>query len=98
MRQQAELTDEGDSTTKRLLQTYYKKMLSAGQAEHLTQASIFPSKIPPSKRQEVNRMIERKMQTFQQEMIDLIGEYETNVPEGTYANVGFSQFQFDSNL
>ena len=96
--QQAELADEVDITTKRLFQTFYKKMFSAGQAEHLNQASIFSSKIPHSKHQEVNRMIEKKMQLFQQEMIDLIGEYETNVPEGTYANVGFSQFQFDSNL
>ena len=96
--QQAELAEEVDITTKRLFQTFYKKMFSAGQAEHLNQASIFSSKIPHSKHQEVNRMIEKKMQTFQQEMIEMIGEYETNVPEGTYANVGFSQFQFDSNL
>lgn len=96
--QQAALAEEVDITTKRLFQTFYKKMFATEQAEHLNQASIYSSKIPHSKHPEVNRMIEKKMQVFQQEMIELIKQYETNVPAGTYANVGFSQFQFDSNL
>ncbi|MFC3195802.1 hypothetical protein ACFODZ_16220 [Marinicella sediminis] len=95
--QQAALADEVDITTKRLFQTFYKKMFAAEQAEHLNQASIYSSKIPHSKHPEVNQMIEKRMQAFQLEMISLISEYETNVPEGTYANVGFAQFQFDSN-
>ncbi len=93
---QAALAEEVDVTTKRLFQTFYKKMFATDQKQHLNQASIFSSKIPHSKHDQVNQIIDIKMRQFQQEMSDLIEQHETNVPKGTYANVGFSQFQFDS--
>jgi hypothetical protein len=95
--QQAELAEEVDITTKRLFQTFYKKMFATDQKQNLNQASIFSSKIPHSKHDEVNQVIDKKMRQFQQEMKELIKHHETNVPQGTYANVGFSQFQFDSS-
>ncbi|MCX7555161.1 hypothetical protein OS175_14890 [Marinicella sp. S1101] len=95
--QQAELAEEVDITTKRLFQTFYKKMFATDLKQNLNQASIFSSKIPHSKHDEINQIIDKKMRAFQQEMKALIQQHETNVPEGTYANVGFSQFQFDSS-
>ena len=94
--QQAELAEEVDITTKRLFQTFYKKMFATDQKQDLNQASIFSSKIPHSKHDHVNQIIDKKMRQFQLEMSELIKQHETNVPKGTYANVGFSQFQFDS--
>ncbi len=94
--QQAELAEEVDVTTKRLFQTFYKKMFATDQAQNLNQASIFSSKIPHSKHTEVNQLIDIKMREFQDDMTQLIKQHEINVPEGTYANIGFSQFQFDS--
>lgn len=94
--QQAELAEEVDITTKRLFQTFYKKMFATDLKQNLNQASIFSSKIPHSKHDEINQIIDKKMRAFQQDMNQLIQQHETNVPEGTYANVGFSQFQFDS--
>ncbi len=93
---QASLAEEVDVTTKRLFQTFYKKMFATDQKQNLNQASIFSSKIPDSKHDEINQLIDIKMKSFQQEMAALIKNHETKVPEGTYANVGFSQFQFDS--
>ena len=95
--QQAELADEVDITTKRLFQTYYKKMFSSDQTQFLNQASIFSSKIPNSQHANVNRIIDKKMRKFQMEMEATLKQHETNVPEGTYPNIGFSQFQFDSS-
>lgn len=94
--QQAELAEEVDITTKRLFQTFYKKMFATDHKQNLNQASIFSSKIPNSKHSEVNQIIDKKMRQFQREMAELIKQHETKVPKGTYANVGFSQFQFDS--
>lgn len=94
--QQAELAEEVDITTKRLFQTFYKKMFATDLKQNLNQASIFSSKIPHSKHDEINHIIDKKMRQFQKEMTELIKQHETKVPEGTYANVGFSQFQFDS--
>ncbi len=94
--QQAELAEEVDITTKRLFQTFYKKMFATGLKQNLNQASIFSSKIPHSKHDKINQIIDKKMRHFQKEMTELIKQHETKVPEGTYANVGFSQFQFDS--
>ncbi len=96
LEQQAALAEEVDITTKRLFQTFYKKMFATDQKQDLNQASIFSSKIPHSKHNQVNQIIDKKLRQFQQEMAALIALHETNVPEGTYANVGFSQFQFDS--
>ncbi len=93
---QAALAEEVDITTKRLFQTFYKKMFATNQQQNLNQASIFSSKIPHSRHEEINKIIDIKMRTFQKEMAELIQHHETNVPEGTYANIGFSQFQFDS--
>lgn len=93
---QATLAEEVDVTTKRLFQTFYKKMFSTDQKQNLNQASIFSSKIPHSKHDEINQLLDIKMKKFQQEMSDFIKQHETKVPEGTYSNVGFSQFQFDS--
>jgi len=93
---QAALAEEVDVTTKRLFQTFYKKMFSTDQKQNLNQASIFSSKIPHSKHNEINQLIDIKMKEFQQDMSVLIKQHEINVPEGTYSNVGFSQFQFDS--
>ncbi len=95
--QQAELAEEVDITTKRLFQTFYKKMFATDLKQNLNQASIFSSKIPHSKHDEINQIIDVKMRQFQQEMTAVIKQHETNVPKGTYANVGFSQFQFDSS-
>jgi len=94
--QQATLADEVDVTTKRLFQTFYKKMFATDQHQHLNQASVLSSKIPHSKHNEVNKQIDIKMRLFQKEMTTLIQSHEINVPDGTYANIGFSQFQFDS--
>lgn len=94
--QQATLAEEVDITTKRLFQTFYKKMFATDMKQNLNQASIFSSKIPHSKHDEINQIIDKKMRKFQKDMTVLIEQHETNVPEGTYANVGFSQFQFDS--
>jgi len=94
--QQAELAEEVDITTKRLFQTFYKKMFATDHKQNLNQASIFSSKIPHSKHDQVNQIIDIKMREFQQDMDELIKQHETNVPRGTYANLGFSQFQFDS--
>ncbi len=94
--QQAELAEEVDITTKRLFQTFYKKMFATDLKQNLNQASIFSSKIPHSKHDKINQIIDVKMRQFQQEMKEVIKQHETNVPKGTYANVGFSQFQFDS--
>ncbi len=94
--QQAELAEEVDVTTKRLFQTFYKKMFATDQALNLNQASIFSSKIPLSKHPQINQLLDIKMREFQDEMTQLIKQYEINVPEGTYANIGFTQFQFDS--
>jgi len=94
---QAELAEEVDITTKRLFQTFYKKMFATDHKQNLNQASIFSSKIPHSKHDDINQIIDKKMRQFQQEMSELIKQHETNVPKGTYANVGFSQFQFDSS-
>lgn len=94
--EQANLAEEVDVTTKRLFQTFYKKMFATSQQQHLNQASIYSSKIPHSRHEEVNRLIDRKMRQFQAEMKTLLAEHETKVPDGTYANIGFSQFQFDS--
>ncbi len=93
---QADLAEEVDVTTKRLFQTFYKKMFATGQKQNLNQSSVYSSKIPHSKHDEVNQLINLKMQEFQKEMTELIKQHETKVPEGTYSNVGFSQFQFDS--
>ncbi len=93
---QAALAEEVDITTKRLFQTFYKKMFATNQQQNLNQASIFSSKIPHSRHEEINKIIDIKMRAFQNEMAELIQHHETNVPEGTYANIGFSQFQFDS--
>lgn len=95
--QQAELAEEVDITTKRLFQTFYKKMFATDLKQNLNQASIFSSKIPHSKHDKINQIIDKKMRQFQKDMNELIEKHETNVPEGTYANVGFSQFQFDSS-
>jgi predicted XRE-type DNA-binding protein len=95
--QQAELAEEVDITTKRLFQTFYKKMFATDHKQNLNQASILSSKIPHSKHDVVNQIIDKKMRQFQAEMRELIKQHETNVPQGTYANVGFSQFQFDSS-
>jgi len=94
--QQAELAEEVDITTKRLFQTFYKKMFATDHKQNLNQASILSSKIPHSKHDHINQIIDKKMRQFQQEMSVLIEQHETNVPKGTYANIGFSQFQFDS--
>ena len=93
---QAALAEEVDVTTKRLFQTFYKKMFATDQKQNLNQASVFSSKIPHSKHDEINQLLDIKMKAFQNEMQQLIKSHETNVPEGTYSNVGFSQFQFDS--
>lgn len=94
--QQAALAEEVDVTTKRLFQTFYKKMFATDQAQNLNQASIFSSKIPLSKHPEINQLLDIKMREFQEEMTELIKQHEINVPEGTFANIGFTQFQFDS--
>ncbi|MCB1584005.1 MAG: hypothetical protein KDI92_13150 [Xanthomonadales bacterium] len=96
LQKQANLAEEVDVTTKRLFQTFYKKMFATDQKQHLNQSSVFSSKIPHSKHDEVNWLLDAKMKQFQHEMQALIKEHETNVPEGTYSNVGFTQFQFDS--
>ncbi|TDR16812.1 hypothetical protein [Marinicella litoralis] len=93
---QAALAEEVDVTTKRLFQTFYKKMFATDHKQNLNQATIYSSKIPHSKHNEINQLIDLKMKQFQKDMSELIKEHETKVPEGTYSNVGFSQFQFDS--
>ncbi len=93
---QAALAEEVDITTKRLFQTFYKKMFATSQQQNLNQATVYSSKIPHSRHEEINKIIDIKMRTFQAEMSELIKHHETNVPDGTYANIGFSQFQFDS--
>lgn len=94
--EQRELADEVDITTKRLFDTFYQKMYGQNQAEHLNLASVYSSQIPDSKHNELNEIIEGKMQQFQSEMESLIRTYETKVKAGSFANVGFAQFQFDS--
>lgn len=96
LQQQADLAEEVDITTKRLFQTFYKKMFETGEKQNLNQSTVFSSKIPHSKHEIVNQLINNKMQDFQQEMHNLIKQHEANVPEGTYSNIGFTQFQFDS--
>ena len=97
LQKQAALAEEVDVTTKRLFQTFYKKMFATDHQQNLNQATIFSSKIPHSKHDEINQIIDKKLRKFQDEMSQLITQHETKVPEGTYANVGFSQFQFDSS-
>ncbi|WP_154223169.1 hypothetical protein [Marinicella rhabdoformis] len=93
---QKDLADEVDVTTKRLFDTFYQKMYSQNQAEHLNLASVYSGRIPDSKHDKINQIIEEKMLAFQKEMQLLIEEHETNVKAGSFANVGFAQFQFDS--
>ena len=95
--QQAELAEQVDITTKRMFQTFYKKMFATDQQQNLNQASVVSSKIPHSRHQEINQLIDQNMKLFQESMTALIRSKETKVPAGTYANIGFSQFQFDSN-
>ena len=71
-------------------------MYSQNQAEHLNLASVYSGKIPDSKHDTINQIIEEKMLAFQEEMQALIKQHETNVKSGSFANVGFAQFQFDS--
>ena len=93
---QRQLADEVDITTKRLFETFYKKMFAQSPSADLNQQTVCSSKIPHSKHPLVNQAIQEKLIIFQQEMYALIEQHEARVPEGTYANVGFSQFQFDS--
>ncbi len=94
--EQKELADEVDITTKRLFDTFYKKMYGQNQAKNLNLASVYSSKIPDSKHDDLNQIIADKMHAFQREMQQLITSYQTNVKTGTFANIGFAQFQFDS--
>ncbi|WP_395374892.1 hypothetical protein [Marinicella sp. W31] len=94
---QRQLADEVDITTKRLFQTFYKKMFTQqSPTADLNQQTVCSSKIPHSKHPLINQLIQEKLIVFQREMHALIQQHEARVPENTYANVGFSQFQFDS--
>lgn len=93
---QSQLADEVDLTTKRLFRTFYQKMFSANEPGHLNQATVCSTKIPNRHHQEINRKIAEKMLQFQQQMTELMSQYEANVSDNSFANVGFSQFQFDA--
>lgn len=94
--EQKELADEVDMTTQRLFETFYQKMYAQNQSKHLNLASVQSSQVPDRKHDELNQIIESKMQAFQEEMTELILSHQTNVKPGTFASVGFAQFQFDS--
>ncbi|MCF6301504.1 MAG: hypothetical protein L3J52_10375, partial [Proteobacteria bacterium] len=93
---QSQLADEVDITTRRLFQTFYKKMFSSDSSFDLSQYTLVSGKVPPSQHNNLNAEIQSKMIEFQLEMNKIIHSYEANVPSDTYANIGLSQFQFDS--
>lgn len=93
---QKKLADEVDVTTKRLFQTFYKKMFVDTVDPNLNQSTICSSKIPNSKHIAINDLVQKELIQFQKHMQKFIEQFEAHVPEDTYANIGFSQFQFDS--
>ncbi len=91
---QAELADEVDVTTQRLFETFYKEMFGEAVSE-LNQKTIQSSRIPPRRQLLVQQLIHDQLIDFQNKMKHLLAEHEVNIAPGTYANIGFSQFQFN---
>lgn len=93
---QAKLADEVDVTTQRLFETFYKKMFGEN-GDLLSQQTVQSSQIPPRKQLQVQKSLNHQLIQFQQTMEQILNDNKANVPEGTYPNIGFSQFQFNNH-
>ncbi len=92
------MANEVDYTAKRLFQTYYKNMFKPlnSQTKNLLQSSSYSTKIPPRNHQKVNELIQKELRQSENKINLILKKYGSNLPEGTFSEIGASQFQFDS--
>ena len=92
------MADDVDFTAKRLFQTYYKNMFERESSKtiELLQKSCLSTKVPSSRHKKVIQLLNEELKTSSQRMNAIIEQYESNVPENTYPELGVTQFQFSS--
>lgn len=93
------MADDVDITAKRLFQTYYKNMFVSTDDDHnnLLQTTHSSTKIAPRFHQQVNQQVHEELLKTEKRIKAIIGKHESHVAEGTYPELGVTQFQFNSN-
>ncbi len=94
------MANEVDYTAKRLFQTYYKNMFKSSNNKNksLLQSSRYSTKISPRHHDKVNKLIQNELRDSEERIQSILKQFESNLPEGTFPEIGASQFQFDSKL
>lgn len=94
----AVMANEVDFTAKRLFQTYYKNMFKSNKDKknHLLQSSCYSTRISPRHHSRVNQLIKDELNASEKRIRNILEKHESNLPIGTFPEVGASQFQFDS--
>ncbi len=94
----SQMANEVDYTAKRLFQTYYKNMFKASNDKNkaLLQSSSYSTKISPRHHDKVNKLIQDELQQSEKRIKNILKKFESNIPEGTFPEIGASQFQFDT--
>lgn len=94
----AEMADEVDYTAKRLFQTYYKNMFKNKKSTEfkLLQSTCQSTRVAPRHHNLVNESLKNELIKAKNKINKIIEKHESNVPEGTYPELGLTQFQFNS--
>ncbi len=91
------MADDVDITAKRLFQTYYKNMfVSTADQTNLLQTTHSSTKVAPRFHQEVNQQLHQELLKTEKRIKAIIEKHESHVAEGTYPELGVTQFQFNS--
>lgn len=92
------MANEVDYTAKRLFQTYYKNMFKTqiNKTNYLLQSSSYSTKISPRHHDKVNNLIKKELFKSEEKIKKILANYESDLPESTFPEIGASQFQFDS--
>lgn len=92
------MAEDVDFTAKRLFQTYYKNMFDNTNQEHtLKQSTCLSTKIPTRHHSQVNKLIEDELIASEKNISCILAQFESNVVEKSYPEIGITQFQFNSS-
>jgi len=92
------MAEDVDFTAKRLFQTYYKNMFdNKGFRDNvLIQSTCLSSKIATRHHEKVNQLIKCELIKSEKKINIILSDYESNLPEKSYPEIGVTQFQFNS--
>lgn len=90
------MADDVDYTAKRLFQTYYTNMFENKTGKPLLQKTTVSTKVPTSKHTRVLELLTKELVKSETKIKEIIKSHESNIPDGTYPELGITQFQFSS--